>query len=242
MEILDKFSSWMQATTLLKYSSIIKYKSGINTISNEMLEMGVISKSLFDMSLVELDIAIINILHNPSFIKKNTTGNNMYSNSLKQYRYYALSCSDVEDIEMKIVEQIEASKIGHTEKETIIKARIGQGQYRKDILEKYQNCCLVTGIDNVKLLVASHIKPWAICSNVERIDVNNGLLLSANMDRLFDCGLITFNNIGKMFVSSFVGKENEKRLRISQDIIVDLKHTDKLLEYLEYHQDILFVK
>ena len=159
MEILDKFSSWMQATTLLKYSSIIKYKSGINTISNEMLEMGVISKSLFDMSLVELDIAIINILHNPSFIKKNTTGNNMYSNSLKQYRYYVLSCSDVEDIEMKIVEQIEASKIGHTEKETIIKARIGQGQYRKDILEKYQNCCLVTGIDNVKLLVASHIKP-----------------------------------------------------------------------------------
>ena len=94
MEILDKFSSWMQATTLLKYSSIIKYKSGINTISNEMLEMGVISKSLFDMSLVELDIAIINILHNPSFIKKNTTGNNMYSNSLKQYRYYVLSCSD----------------------------------------------------------------------------------------------------------------------------------------------------
>lgn len=62
------------------------------------------------------------------------------------------------------------------------------------------------------------------------------------MDRLFDCGLITFNNIGKMFISSFVGKENEKRLRISQDIIVDLKHTDKLLEYLEYHQDVLFVK
>lgn len=100
----------------------------------------------------------------------------------------------------------------------------------------------MTGIDNVKLLVASHIKPWSICSNYERIDVNNGLLLSANMDRLFDCGLITFNNIGKMFISSFVGKENEQRLQISQNIIVDLKPTDKLLEYLEYHQEVLFVK
>ncbi|MFR1482875.1 HNH endonuclease [Phascolarctobacterium faecium] len=242
MNILDNFSLWMQKNTLLKDTSIYKYQRAINTISNDMFELNIISKSLFDMNLVELDVAIANILNNQSFIKKNTTGNKMYSNALKQYRYYVISCFDLEVSELEIVDEIMSSGIDYTEKETIIKARIGQGVYRKNILEKYNNQCLVTGIDNIKLLVASHIKPWAICNNNERIDVNNGLLLSANMDRLFDCGLITFNNIGKMFISSFVGKENEKRLQISQEIIVDLKPTDKLLDYLEYHQDVLLFK
>lgn len=242
MDILENFAEWMQRNTALKSNSISKYQRAVNTISNEMLATKAISKSLFDMNLIELDIAIVNILHNPFFIKKNTTGNKMYSNALKQYRYYVISCVDLDDSQFNIVKKIMSSKIDHTEKETIIKARIGQGMYRKNILEKYNNQCLVTGIDNIRLLVASHIKPWSICNNNERIDINNGLLLSANMDRLFDCGLITFNNIGKMFVSSFVGKENEQRLQISQNIIVDLKPTVKLLEYLQYHQDVLFVK
>lgn len=69
MNILDDFSLWMQKNTSLKDTSIYKYQRAINTISNEMLNANVISKSLFDMSLVELDIAVINILHNPSFIK-----------------------------------------------------------------------------------------------------------------------------------------------------------------------------
>lgn len=92
------------------------------------------------------------------------------------------------------------------------------------------------------MLIASHIKPWRVCNNNERIDTENGLLLSANMDRLFDSGLISFTADGKMLISSFVGALNENRLHISKDIRVDLKATSRLLLYLEYHRDILFVK
>lgn len=62
------------------------------------------------------------------------------------------------------------------------------------------------------------------------------------MDKLFDCGLITFTDDGKMFISSYVGKENESRLNISRHIFVDLRATKTMLSYLEYHRDVLFVK
>ena len=149
-----------------------------------------------------------------------------------------------EDIEeIAIVKQIaDSHDISETEKNIIIKARVGQGKYRSNLMNKYEGKCIVTGIDKAKLLVASHIKPWSICRNEERIDTENGLLLSANMDRLFDSGLITFNFDGKMQISSFVGEENVNRLHISKDINVNLRSTERLLSYLEYHRDTLFVK
>lgn len=242
MIALDSFSQWMRENTTLSDSSIYKYSHAVNTISDEMLKLNVILKSLSQMNLIELDIAIVNIFNNPYFTRKNNTGNNMYSNSLKQYRYFVLTISENDDCENKIIDTIKSSSILDTEKETIIKARIGQGPYRKNLINKYNCKCVVTGIDNPKILVASHIKPWAICNNYERIDLENGLLLSANMDKLFDCGLITFSRNGKMHISSYVSKENEKRLHISQQSIVDLKATKELLNYLEYHRDVLFVK
>lgn len=240
--ILDHFSEWMHLHTNLSDSSVYKYTRAVNTVSNEMLDLKVIGKSIFDMNLVELDVAIANIFINPQFVKKNTTGNKMYSNSLKQYRYYYLDTADYDASFEPVLQSLCASDLTQTEKESIIKARVGQGQYRLSLLNKYEKRCIVTGIDNVKVLVASHIKPWSVCDNHERIDSENGLLLSANLDKLFDCGLITFGNTGKLFVSSFVGRENEKRLNISATITVDLKASSQLIDYLSYHQDVLFVK
>ena len=59
-----------------------------------------------------------------------------------------------------------------------------------NLMKKHNRQCIVTGIDIHELLVASHIKPWRVCDNKERIDTENGLLLSLSMDRLFDGGLI----------------------------------------------------
>lgn len=244
MNILDQFSNWMILnTTTLSDSSIYKYTRAVNTISKKMIEQNIISKSLFEMNLIELDIAIINIFKNQYFINKNKIGNKMYSNALKQFRYFTLATIENDSQEEIIAESIKQNEsITETEKSAIIKARIGQGTFRKSLLDKYDGKCIVTHIDNLKLLIASHIKPWAICNNNDRVDVENGLLLSANFDRLFDSGLITFNNSGKINISSFVGKENERRLHISNDIIVDLKASKVLLENLEYHSDVLFVK
>lgn len=240
--VIDIFSQWMKKSSTLSESSIYKYSHAIKTISEEMVKLNVISKSLFEMSLLELDIAIVRILNCSAFIQKNTTGNHMYSNALKQFRYFVLTSFDCDEVENRIIDSVISSSITKTEKEMIVKARIGQGLYRKNLLDKFDEKCVVTKIDNPKLLVASHIKPWSICDNNERVDTENGLLLSANMDKLFDCGLITFNDNGRMFISSFVGKENEKRLNISRDIFVDLRSTKTMLSYLEYHRDVLFVK
>ena len=199
MEILNEFSDWMIRNSNLSESSVYKYKRAVNTVSNEMLEQKVVNKSLFNMNLVELDIAVYNILENHLFIEKNARGNHMYSSALKQYRYYMMEKNDHECAEKKLEEEIKNSPIlNDTEKQVIIKARIGQGKYRDNLMKKYNYHCVVTGIDTPKLLVASHIKPWRLCDNEERIDTENGLLLCANMDRLFDSGLITFTIEGNI--------------------------------------------
>ena len=239
---LELFSDWMRANSTLADSSVYKYTRAVNTISNEMIEYGVINKSLLEMDLIEYDVAMLHILSDANFCIKNSTGNSMYSNALKQFRYFCLETLEpAEDTE--IVQQIEMSKqLSSTEKQVIIKARVGQGKYRDRLLEKYDKRCIVTGIDKENLLIASHIKPWAICNNEERVDVENGLLLCPNIDRLFDSGLITFKNSGEMAISSFVGQANERRLHISKEVRIDLKATERLLAYLEYHRDVLFVK
>lgn len=70
MENLDVFSEWMTQNSGLSESSVYKYKRAVNTVSNDMIEQKVVNKSLLDMNLVELDIAIYNIQDNPIFIEK----------------------------------------------------------------------------------------------------------------------------------------------------------------------------
>lgn len=240
---LNDFSIWMKKNTKLSDSSISKYRGAVNTVSNEMIARRVICKSLLEMEALELDIAIFNILQNDYFRAKNTRGDSMYSNGLKQFRCFVHEIADLSIGVENIVEQVKTDEcLNATEKQTVISARVGQGKYRRQLLEKYEGACVVTGINNPKMLVASHIKPWAVCNNMERVDVENGLILSPNIDKLFDYGLISFNNNGRMLISSFVGEDNVNRLYISSEIKANLRATHRLLSYLEYHRDAIFVK
>ena len=90
--------------------------------------------------------------------------------------------------------------IGATEKYQLVRSRVGQGQYRKN-LDNYGVSCHVTGITDGRFLTASHIKPWVKSDAFEKLDGNNGLLLSPNIDRLFDRGFITFQNTGHLVLS-----------------------------------------
>ncbi len=77
--------------------------------------------------------------------------------------------------------------------------RIGQEIFRKQLLRYWSGRCPLTGIDEPKLLRASHIKSWASCAtSAERIYVYNGLLLAAHLDAAFDSGLISFSNEGRI--------------------------------------------
>lgn len=238
----NPFAWWLGKNTVLSDSSITKYSGAVGTISREMLEKGIITKPLQNMNAFELDLAIASIMGNPYFVEKNTRGNHMYSNALKQYRYFIhATCEVLEDTEY-INSIRNDTAIPITEREAVIQSRVGQGLFRKLLFEKYHGSCIITGINHPNLLVASHIKPWAVSTNQERLSVDNGLLLSATYDRLFDSGLITFDRTGKLYLSSFIGAENVKRLHLSNNMRFDLRLSANMGEFLDYHGEKLFVK
>jgi len=78
--------------------------------------------------------------------------------------------------------------------------RIGQGSYRRRIVQIWGGCCAVTGNPYTDLLIASHCKPWNISNDSERLDGNNGLLLTPGIDKLFDRGVISFDDEGRLLV------------------------------------------
>ena len=102
--------------------------------------------------------------------------------------------------EFNELEQLEALPIAETEKERMIKGRVGQGKFKKLLLERECKCALC-GVTDPRLLIASHIKPWKDATNEERLDVNNGLLLCANHDALFDKKFISFDEDGAIIIS-----------------------------------------
>jgi len=89
-----------------------------------------------------------------------------------------------------------------TTREAIVQARVGQGRFRSALLGIWQGKCALTGVEHPDLLIASHIEAWCVADNSARIDPNNGLLLAAHIDRLFDRGLISFADSGDLLVST----------------------------------------
>ena len=236
------FPEWLKITSNLSESSIYKYSRAVNTISNEMLAEHVISKPISEMETYEIDLAMAVIFRTQSFVVKDTTGNRMYSIALKWYRAFIAAFSTEEvfakEEEKKILSD---PNIKITERQAIVKSRIGQGQFRENLLLKYKKC-VITGIDIPQVLVASHIKPWAACDNSERLDVNNGLILSATYDRLFDSGLISFNERGNLLISKFVSDANRVLLSLDAKREYQIGYSLFMRDYLQYHNDVIYLK
>lgn len=115
------------------------------------------------------------------------------------------------------------------------KERVGQEIYRKRLERLWHGRCAVTGIDLPEVLRASHAKPWAECgTGAERLSPYNGLLLSANLDALFDKALITFDEKGRMVISPVITEENRHLLGLDRDFIIPL--TEKHQPFMEWHR------
>ena len=118
------------------------------------------------------------------------------------------------------------------------KCRGGQAQYRAALLKKWNSRCAVTGITELELLRASHVKPFKVCRKDERYDVNNGLILAAHVDALFDSGLITFADDGAIVISSKISKETITQLRLTG---LSLSHLNpQLRRYLVWHRKTIY--
>lgn len=120
----------------------------------------------------------------------------------------ALILSYLGDAEVDVCEQVDERlkrrlKQGGT-RETVAQARVGQGQFREDVLLLWKNACPVSGLCKPELLTASHIVPWSLSDEVEKIDPNNGLPLSPALDKLFDRGYVSFNDHGHLLINTSV--------------------------------------
>lgn len=123
-----------------------------------------------------------------------------------------------------------------TERQSLVKARRGQGLFRDRVLA-IEQCCRVTGVKGDAFLRASHIKPWAVSDNVQRLDGNNGLALSPHVDVLFDGGYISFSDDGSVLLS------DECRGVWEQWNLNQYKarpFNEQQRQYLAYHRNVIF--
>lgn len=119
-------------------------------------------------------------------------------------------------------------------------ARDGQGKYREQLLEQCRFCPF-TMIADERLLIASHIKPWAASDDTEKIDPNNGYMLSPLYDKLFDRGFITLTENKHMILSDFISPFTWRQLNLKNDTYIKaLPMDDKRIEYLKFHQQSVF--
>jgi hypothetical protein len=150
---------------------------------------------------------------------------------------------EIDEIEHDI-ETIENLPVGETEKLELVKTRVGQGTFRERVLELYNHRCVVTGVNNDELLIASHIIAWKDCTGERtqlRLDGENGLLLSPHLDKLFDKYLISFKDDGTMLVNPCC-KEVLETWKIKLKVLDDISFPDKTKEYLKWHNQKYYEK
>ncbi len=122
-----------------------------------------------------------------------------------------------------------------TERKGLVTSRVGQGAYRKRIIHHWEYKCAVTGFDKLRVLIASHILPWAKSNDNQRLDVYNGILLSPTYDALFDRNLISFENNGRIILSDIIEKEAFAKIGVTGKELIS-KFNKPNFEYLEMHR------
>jgi len=149
------------------------------------------------------------------------------------HRVYELGVS-LPDAPLRDFERRVADLPRTTEAERLVVQRVGQDIFRDRLMDYWQGRCPLTGISDPALLRASHIIPWADCeSDAERLDVHNGLLLSALWDAAFDRALATFDDQGKPEYSPRLSEQARAELRWHSPISLTDEHRRRLARHRE---------
>ena len=153
-----------------------------------------------------------------------------------QFKFAAENISKKLDIdnEKRIVKNSKSHlKPNKTERKELVTLRVGQGFYRQELIKKFDNKCAVTGINLEEILIASHIIPWRHSNDEERLDVENGILLSPLYDALFDKNLISFQDNGDIIISKQI---QDTELISLIDINANIKIAEGMKKYLINHR------
>lgn len=101
---------------------------------------------------------------------------------------------------------LDASSLSDYERKSLVKQRIGHSFFARKVKERAENMCQIN-TNIIRNLIASHIKPWAVSKNYEKVDIANGLCLSPSFDGLFEDGLISFNDDGSIIINGLSESE-----------------------------------
>ena len=142
---------------------------------------------------------------------------------------------EIDEEEEKIVEE----NIEDEEKQELRKARVWQWKYREQLLLECP-FCPITWISDDRLLIASHIKPWAKSNTFEKTDPKNWFTLSPMFDRLFDKWFMTFSDDKRIILSPFLSNMTYSLIWVSPNKKINQLPIDWRLEYLKYHRENIF--
>jgi HNH endonuclease len=150
---------------------------------------------------------------------------------------------DLDVWERRLEEQVESDgTLPETDREAIVRARRGQGLFKQRVM-RIESRCRVTGVDNLSHLLASHCKPWRDSSNEERLNGENGLLLTPSIDHLFDRGFIGFEDSGTVIISPVAHKASLKRMGVETDRLISVgPFTEGQRGFLEYHRNYVLLR
>ena len=145
---------------------------------------------------------------------------------------------DLDVWERRLEEQVETDiSVNETDREAIVRARRGQGLFKQRVME-IETRCRITGVDNLSHLLASHCKPWRDSSNEERLNGENGLLLTPSIDHLFDRGFIGFEDSGDLIISPVAHTPSLRKMGVETNRLVNVgKFTEGQRQFLDYHRN-----
>jgi putative restriction endonuclease len=150
---------------------------------------------------------------------------------------------DLDVWERRLEEQVEGdTSVNDTEREAIVRSRRGQGLFKQRVME-IETRCRITGVQNVAHLLASHCKPWRDSSNEERLNGENGLLLTPSIDHLFDRGFIGFEDSGTLIVSPVAHRPSLQRMGVETNQTITVgPFTAGQRRFLDYHRNAVLLR
>jgi len=170
--------------------------------------------------------------HNVNYVVMNPSYNPVLAHQIQ----YNIISNDVsyDDVEaMTLQRTLNNNPCAGTDVEKIVKTRVSQGSFRRLLLLERHHCNLCD-ISATSVLRASHIKEWAESSKEERIDANNGLLLCANHDALFDRHLISFEpETGNICISASIDDDQRNALNLSKSARISMN--ERMKAYMQIH-------
>lgn len=150
-----------------------------------------------------------------------------------------ISVDNNKDYALDVEQELDGFNLLGKDREAVVRQRVNQHKFRDLLLGRYACKCCLCGISGKEFLVASHIKPWAACKDTEKLDVNNGLLMCPNHDKLFDQGWISFQQDGRIMISDSLDETNRIFFNVHPGMTIKTAASNE--KYLNFHRTSIFL-